>query len=79
MAKLHELHFKLLPHPPYSPDLAPAATGYSLISKNAPRKFISNEEAIAETEAYFEVKGKACYNHGIEKLEKRLNDCIAFE
>ena len=22
MAKLHELHFKLLPHPPYSPDLA---------------------------------------------------------
>ena len=24
MAKLHELHFKLLPHPPYSPDLAPS-------------------------------------------------------
>ena len=23
MAKLHELHFELLPHPPYSPDLAP--------------------------------------------------------
>ena len=23
MAKLHELHFKLLSHPPYSPDLAP--------------------------------------------------------
>ena len=26
-AKLHELHFKLLPHPPYYPDLAPATTG----------------------------------------------------
>ena len=37
-------------------------------------KFISNEEAIAETEAYFEVEDKAFYNHGIEKLEKRWND-----
>ena len=24
IAKPHELHFKLLPHPPYSPDLAPS-------------------------------------------------------
>ena len=24
MAKVHELHFELLPHPPYSPDLAPS-------------------------------------------------------
>ncbi|XP_018340261.1 PREDICTED: uncharacterized protein LOC108747353 [Trachymyrmex septentrionalis] len=24
MAKLHELNFELLPHPPYSPDLAPS-------------------------------------------------------
>ena len=23
-AKLHKLHFELLPHPPYSPDLAPS-------------------------------------------------------
>ena len=45
----------------------------------AGNKFISNEEAIAETEAYFEVKDKTFYNHGNEKLEKRWNDCIAFE
>ena len=45
----------------------------------AGKKFISNEEAIAETEAYNEVKDKALYNHGIEKLEKRWNDCIALE
>ena len=37
------------------------------------------KEAIAETEAYFEVKDKAFYNHGIEKLEKHWNDCIALE
>ena len=24
MAKLHELHFELLPHPPYFPDMAPS-------------------------------------------------------
>ena len=24
MTKLHELHFKLLQHPPYSPDLSPS-------------------------------------------------------
>ena len=45
----------------------------------AGKKLIWNEEAIAETEANFEVKDKAFYNHGIEKLEKRTNDCIALE
>ena len=45
----------------------------------ARKKFISNEEAIAETEACFEVIDKAFYNHSIEKLEKRWNDCIALE
>ena len=72
MAKLHELHFELLPHPPYSPDLAPSDYWLfaDLKKKLAGKKFISNEEAIAKTEAYFEVKDKAFYNHGIEKLEK---------
>ena len=40
-AKLHELHFELLPHPPYSPDLAPS--NYWLFcrsQKNAPGKEI---------------------------------------
>ena len=45
----------------------------------AGKKFTSNEEAIAETETYFEVKNKAFCNNSIEKLEKRWNDCIAFE
>ena len=34
---------------------------------------------IAETEAYFEAKDKSYYKHGIEKLGKRWNDCIALE
>ena len=82
MAKLHELHFELLPHPPYSPDLAPSGYWLFAVQKKkilAGKKFISNEEPIAETEAYFEVRDKAFYNDGIEKLEKRWNESIALE
>ena len=43
------------------------------------KRFSSNEEVIAETEAYFEAKDKSFYKHGIEKLEKRWNDCITLK
>jgi len=56
MAKLDQLRFELVAHPPYSPDLAPS--DYYLFS-NLKRwlqgkRFTSNEEVIAKTEAYFE-------------------------
>lgn len=60
MDKLHELGFELLPHPPYSPDLA--LSDFFLFSDLkkmlAGQKFSTNEEVIAETEAYFEAKDK---------------------
>ena len=72
--KLNELSFELLPQPPYSPDLA--TSNYSLFADLKKmlqgKRFGSNEEVIAETEAYFEKKG-------IEKLEKRCNECITLE
>ena len=43
------------------------------------KRFSSNEEVIAETEAYFEAKDKSFHKHGIEKLEKRWNDCITLK
>ena len=43
------------------------------------KKFGSNQEVIAETEAYFEAKDRSFYKHGIEKLEKRWNDCITLK
>lgn len=70
MAKIHELGFELLPHPPYSPDLKRMLAG---------KKFGCNEEVIAETEAYFEAKPKEYYQNGIKKLEGRYNRCIALE
>lgn len=81
MAKLYELGYELLPHPPYSPDLAPS--DYFLFADLkrmlAGQKFKTNDEVIAETEAYFEDKPKEYYKSGIEKLEDRYNRCIALE
>ena len=63
MAKLHELHFELLPHPPYSPELAP--NNYWLFTDIKRmlqgKRFGFNEEVISETEAYFEAKDKLFY------------------
>lgn len=81
MTKFNELGFQLLPHPPYSPDLAPS--DYWLFADLKKmlqgKRFGSNEEVIAASEAYFESKDKSFYKHGIEKLEKRWNDCITLE
>lgn len=78
MAKLHELRFEVLNHPPYSPDLAPS--DYYLfpnLKKHlAGRKFSTNEEVIAETERFFEELGESAYKKGIEALEHRWNKCI---
>ena len=63
MAKLHELHFELLVHPPYSPDLAPS--DYLLFTDLKKmlqgKRFGYNEEVISETETYFEAKDKLFY------------------
>jgi len=55
MAKLHELRFELLPHPPYSPNLAPDFFLFSNLKIWLGRKkFLFNEEVIAAVDAYFE-------------------------
>ena len=43
------------------------------------KRFVSNKEVIAKTEAYFEAKDKSFYRKGIEILEKRWNECITLE
>ena len=68
MAKLHELHFELLPYPPYSPDLVPS--DYQLFADLKRilqgKRFSSNEEVISEIESYFEAKDKSFNKKGIE-------------
>ena len=81
MAKLYELGLKLLPHPPYSADLAPS--DFFLLSDLkrmlAGKRFIAEKEAIDETEVYFEAKDKTYYKNSIEKLYGSYNRCIALE
>jgi len=54
-AKLVELGYELLPHPPYSPDLAPCDFFLfpNLKKSLAGQKFASNEGIVAVTEACF--------------------------
>ena len=79
MAKLPDLHFHLLPYPPYSPDLAPQQLlAFCKLQKNG-KRFGSNEEVILETVAYFEAKDKSFYKNGIELLEEHWNQYITLE
>jgi len=72
-AKLMELGFQLVPHPLYSLDLAPS--DYYLFPNMkkwlAGRRFYSNEEVTAETNAYFAELCQSSYSEGINKLEQR--------
>lgn len=65
--KLDEFGFDLLPHPPYSPDLASSVYLLLIDLKkiHQGKRIDLNEEVIAATEAFLS------YTHGIEKLENR--------
>ena len=61
MVKLNELSFELRSHPPYPPDLAPSFYWLfgDLKKMRQGKIFGSNEEVIAETEAYFVSKDES--------------------
>jgi len=79
MGKLRDLHYELLEHPPYSPDLDPS--DFFLFPKLklflAGQRFSSNKEAIAAVEGYFADLMKNHYRDGIMALEYRWNKCIS--
>ena len=75
------MHFELLPHPPYSPDLT-SSDHYlfaDLKRMIQGKRFGSKEEVIAETEVYFKAEDKSFYKKGIEMLEKRWNESITLD
>ena len=78
MVKINELRLKLLPHLPYSPDLAPSNFYLFLNLKRwlQGHRFSSNEEIKWETDGYFGALEKLYYKRGIEMLEDRWNKCI---
>uniref|UniRef100_A0A0K2SWW6 Histonelysine Nmethyltransferase SETMARlike [Hydra vulgaris] n=1 Tax=Lepeophtheirus salmonis TaxID=72036 RepID=A0A0K2SWW6_LEPSM len=81
VAKLREIGFQLVSHPPHSPDLAPS--DYYLFPNLKKwlggKRFYSNEEVIAETNGYFSDLGKSYYSEGISKLEQRWTKCISLK
>lgn len=81
MAKLNEMHFEFLPHQTYSTDLEPS-DHYLLadIKKMLKgKRFLSNEEVIAETNAFCGGTDKSYFKKLIEMLEKRSIECITLD
>jgi histone-lysine N-methyltransferase SETMAR len=79
MGKLWDLHYELLEHPPYSPDLAPS--DFLLFPKLklffAGQRFSSNQAV--EGYEYFADLMKNHYRDGIKALEHRWNKCISLK
>jgi len=75
METLRDLHYELLEHPPYSPDLAPSDFCLFTKLKNflAGERFYSNQEAIAAVEGYFADLTKNHYR------EYRWNKCFSLK
>ncbi|KAG5335599.1 SETMR methyltransferase, partial [Acromyrmex charruanus] len=73
MAKFNEFRYELLPHPTYSPDLAPCDYFLfpNLKKSFGGKRFTTREQLIAETEAYLEGLDKSYYSDGLKKLENR--------
>lgn len=78
VAKINELKFELLPHAPYSPDLAPS--DYFLFPNLKKwlggKRFANNEEVESAVDGYFEALDGSHYKQGIEAIEHRWEKCV---
>ena len=73
-----ECGYELLPHPPYSPDLAPSDFYlFPLLKEHLRgRQYASDNDIIQSVEDFLEVQDELFYQTGIQKLQKRWNNCI---
>jgi len=69
---------ELVPHPPYSPDLAPSYFClFPLLKKDFSGTHFSNDtDIIAYVEVFLQGQDKLFYKTGIQKLQKWWNKCI---
>jgi histone-lysine N-methyltransferase SETMAR len=81
VAKINELKFQLLPHAPYSPDLAPSE--YFLFPNLKKwlggKRFADNEAVESAVHGYFEELDGSYYKQGIEATEHRWEKCIELQ
>ena len=78
MAQIAECGFELLPHPPYSPELAPSDFHlFPNMKKNlAGRKFASDDEVMDAVSSYLEDQDLEFYRRGILGLQHRWTKCV---
>jgi histone-lysine N-methyltransferase SETMAR len=78
---IKRLGFSLLPHPPYSPDLAPSDSYLFPKLKEHLRSqhFGSDEEVKSAVRKYFREQNSEFYKNGFQKLVYRWCKCIEVE
>jgi transposase len=79
MATLLKLKWDVLPHPPYSPDLAPS--DYHLFGPMkgvlGDKRFRNNDDVIAAVQSWIHKQPKTFFETGIKKLPERWHKCMA--
>ena len=78
MATIHDCGFQLVPHPPYSPDLAPSDFHLfpNLKKDLAGQRFTTDEEVIDAVDSYLEDQPKNFYCSSIEAVRHRWRKCV---
>jgi hypothetical protein len=78
MATLLKLKWDVVPHPPYSPDLAPS--DYHLFGPVkrvlGGKRFRNNDEVIAAVQSWIYEQPKTFFETGIKKLPERWHKCM---
>lgn len=76
--KIGQLGWEILPHPPYSPDIAPSNFHLFLSMQNFlnGKKFLNEEDVQQALLQFFASKDKAFYKNGIYKLPNRWQQVI---
>ena len=81
LAKIEDLGWKLLTHPPYSPDLAPSDFHLFGPLKESMKgiHFQTDEEVKAAVSNWLRTQSMEFYAKGIDNLISRWNECVAKE
>ena len=78
IATLQQCGFELLPHPPYSPDMAPS--DYYLFPQLKEelrgKRFETDDDVMTAVEQWFYDQEKVFLKNSLMKLEKRWQKCI---